>query len=295
MSGILIIDKSKGVSSFSVVAKIRKILNIKKAGHTGTLDPLATGVLPICIGEATKLSDFIMDGDKIYEVTAKLGWRTDTLDAEGINIEEGKIPLSSVDIKKTQTVISKFIGDIYQIPPMFSAIKKDGVPLYKLARKGQQIEREKRKITISEIKVLNMDLPYITLRVFCSKGTYIRTLIDDIGAELGTLAHVTELRRMKNALFEINSAITIDQNTTSDELFAKIIPIEKFIKLIMPYIEVDRTTANKIANGYLLDLGLENIGAILSRDSNADEKLVSINKGNKILRVFNYDEWKGTI
>lgn len=295
MSGILIIDKSKGVSSFSVVARIRKIFNIKKAGHTGTLDPLATGVLPICIGEATKLSDFIMDGDKIYEVTARLGWRTDTLDIEGINIEEGKVSPFSVDMEKLQRVISTFTGDIYQIPPMFSAIKKDGVPLYKLARKGQQIEREKRKITISEIKILDMNLPYIKLRVFCSKGTYIRTLVDDIGAELGTLAHVTELRRIKNALFDITSSITIDQKTTSDELFAKIIPIEKFIKLVMPCIEVDRNTANKIANGYLMDLGLENIGAILSRDINAEEKIVSINKGNKILRVFNYDEWKVTI
>ncbi|MEI6092615.1 MAG: tRNA pseudouridine(55) synthase TruB [bacterium] len=294
MSGIIIIDKSKGYSSFSVVAKIRKILNIKKIGHTGTLDPLATGVLPVCVGEATKLSDFIMDGDKVYEVTAKLGTRTDTLDADGVCVDRGIKDPGLVDSVTVRATISKFIGDIYQIPPMFSAIKKDGVPLYKLARKGQQIEREKRKITISEIKILEIAPPYLRLRIFCSKGTYIRTLIDDIGVELGTFAHVTELRRIKNGLFDINSAIIINEQTTYDELVSKIIPIEKIVKLIFPCVDVDYNTANKIANGYVLDLGLQDLGAVFSKDKNGIEKVVSINRASKTLRVFNYDEWKGT-
>jgi len=154
MSGIIVIDKPKGASSFSVVEKIRKIINVKKAGHTGTLDPLATGVLPICVGEATKISDFIMEGDKAYEVIAKLGERTNTLDADGTVIATGNKPSDKIDQKKILEVLKDFEGEILQIPPMFSAIKKDGVPLYKLARKGEEIEREQRKVTIHEIKVL---------------------------------------------------------------------------------------------------------------------------------------------
>ena len=292
MSGIIVIDKPKGASSFSVVEKIRKIINVKKAGHTGTLDPLATGVLPICVGEATKISDFIMEGDKAYEVIAKLGERTNTLDADGSVVATGTKAWDKIDQKKILEVLKNFEGEILQTPPMFSAIKKDGVPLYKLARKGEEIEREQRKITIHEIKILKVNVPYISLMVKCSKGTYIRTLIDDMGERLGTYAHVTELRRIKNGLFDISEAMCLDNKTTENDIQKRMISIEDVVKRIMPIIEVDNDVAKKIANGYVMDLGVNDARGITSRNKNGDQKMVSINKASKTLRVFNYEDWK---
>jgi tRNA pseudouridine55 synthase len=201
MAGILIIDKPSGITSFDVIEKIRKITGIKKIGHTGTLDPLATGVLPLCIGEATKLSDFLMSGDKTYEVRAKLGGRTNTLDSDGTITATGTVDPKSINKEALLSTLPGFTGEISQIPPMYSAIKKDGTPLYELARKGQEVEREKRKITIHKIELMEFASPYIKLRVECSKGTYIRTLIDDIGEKIGTYAHVVELRRTRTSVF----------------------------------------------------------------------------------------------
>ena len=175
---------------------------------------------------------------------------------------------------------------------MYSAIKKDGVPLYKLARNGEEVDREKRKITIYKISLLKFELPYVELSVDCSKGTYIRTLVDDIGERLGTYAHVTELRRTKNGIFNIKDCIKLTEQTTTQDIIDHVIPIEDFLKRIMPVVEVDNDTAHKIANGYMLDLGLKATGVVLSKDSSGHNKLVSINDAKHTLRVFNYQEWK---
>jgi len=172
--------------------KVKRIFQANKAGHTGALDPLATGMLPICLGEATKFSQFLLDADKRYLVTAKLGERTDTSDAEGQIVETRDVNVKTPEIL---TALEQFRGDILQVPTMFSALKHNGKPLYEYARQGITVEREARPITIFELNFIEYNVPYLTLEVHCSKGTYIRTLVDDLGEALGCGAHVTMLRR----------------------------------------------------------------------------------------------------
>jgi tRNA pseudouridine55 synthase len=205
--GVLLVDKPTGLTSHDVVARIRRIFKMKRVGHAGTLDPLATGLLIILIGKATKLSQFLMSLDKVYEGTIKLGESTTTQDAEGEILSSRPVPeLTQQDVEaKTKT----FVGDQYQIPPMYSAIKKDGVPLYKLARKGKTIEREPRFIRISAFDVLSYSDPLIDIRVHCSKGTYVRTLAHDLGESLGCGAHLVALRRTESDRFSIEKAHTI--------------------------------------------------------------------------------------
>lgn len=211
MTGIVNINKPMGKTSHFVVAVARRITGIKKIGHTGTLDPMATGVLPICIGrEATKLSQAIMDGDKCYKAVLKLGIATTTQDAEGEIIEEKEVCVTEDEIK---SVIKGFIGEIYQVPPMYSAIKIDGQKLYQLARKGIEVEREPRKITVFDISVLNIDLKEteIEILVHCSKGTYIRTLCNDIGEKLGCGGHMKSLVRTRSGRFKVEDSITLEE------------------------------------------------------------------------------------
>lgn len=190
--GIFLLDKPQGMSSNDILQKVKRLFQANKAGHTGALDPLATGMLPICLGEATKFSQFLLDSDKRYLVTAKLGERTDTSDAEGQVMETKAVNVSETEIL---AVLEKFRGDILQVPTMFSALKHNGKPLYEYARAGITVEREARSITIFELNFIEYKAPYLTLEVHCSKGTYIRTLVDDLGEVLGCGAHVTMLRR----------------------------------------------------------------------------------------------------
>ena len=180
------------MSSNDIMQKVKRIFQANKAGHTGALDPLATGMLPICLGEATKFSQFLLDADKRYLVTAKLGERTDTSDAEGQIVETREVKVKTPEIL---TALEQFRGDILQVPTMFSALKHNGKPLYEYARQGITVEREARPITIFELNFIEYNAPYLTLEVHCSKGTYIRTLVDDLGEVLGCGAHVTMLRR----------------------------------------------------------------------------------------------------
>ena len=190
--GVFLLDKPQGMSSNDIMQKVKRIFQANKAGHTGALDPLATGMLPICLGEATKFSQFLLDADKRYLVTAKLGERTDTSDAEGQIVE-----IRDVNVKRPEilTALEQFRGNILQVPTMFSALKHNGKPLYEYARQGITVEREARPITIFELNFIEYNAPYLTLEVHCSKGTYIRTLVDDLGEVLGCGAHVTMLRR----------------------------------------------------------------------------------------------------
>ena len=190
--GVFLLDKPQGMSSNDIMQKVKRIFQANKAGHTGALDPLATGMLPICLGEATKFSQFLLDADKRYLVTAKLGERTDTSDAEGQIVETREVKVKTPEIL---TALEQFRGDILQVPTMFSALKHNGKPLYEYARQGITVAREARPITIFELNFIEYNAPYLTLEVHCSKGTYIRTLVDDLGEALGCGAHVTMLRR----------------------------------------------------------------------------------------------------
>lgn len=190
--GVFLLDKPQGMSSNDIMQKVKRIFQANKAGHTGALDPLATGMLPICLGEATKFSQFLLDADKHYLVTAKLGERTDTSDAEGQIVETREVKVKTSEIL---TALEQFRGNILQVPTMFSALKHNGKPLYEYARQGITVEREARPITIFELNFIEYNAPYLTLEVHCSKGTYIRTLVDDLGEVLGCGAHVTMLRR----------------------------------------------------------------------------------------------------
>lgn len=209
MDGILNIRKEKGFTSHDVVAVVRRILHIRKVGHTGTLDPDAEGVLPICVGKATKLSDIIMDGTKSYRAMVRLGITTTTEDAAGEVIEEKQVDF---DTEKIQKAVLAMIGEQEQVPPMYSAIKVNGKKLYELAREGKEIERKARKITIYGITIRQFLPPdRFEIDVDCSKGTYIRTLCSDIGKALGCGAHMETLLRTKTGGFTLDNAITLDQ------------------------------------------------------------------------------------
>lgn len=205
---ILLIDKEPDWTSFDVVAKLRNILKIKKIGHAGTLDPFATGLLLILVGKATKKQDELMLSDKIYETEIKLGERTDSFDRTGSVTASSDKQVSDDEIR---SAVMSFTGEQLQLPPMFSAVKKDGKRLYELARKGIEIEREPRKIIIHSIDILGIESNTVRIRVHCSKGTYIRSLADDIGEKLGTYAHLKELRRTKIGDFSVNDAFTIGE------------------------------------------------------------------------------------
>ncbi|ALP41898.1 tRNA pseudouridine(55) synthase TruB [Aeromonas schubertii] len=206
--GILLLDKPTGLTSNDVLQKVKRIYNAAKAGHTGALDPLATGMLPICLGEATKFSQFLLDADKRYQVTAKLGVRTNTSDADGEVVSERPVNVATGDIIEA---LDKFRGPIMQVPSMYSALKHNGRPLYEYAREGIVIEREARPITIYELKLISVEGDEIKMEVHCSKGTYIRSLVDDLGELLGCGAHVTALRRTQVASYPYDRMLTLEQ------------------------------------------------------------------------------------
>ncbi|MCI6498450.1 MAG: tRNA pseudouridine(55) synthase TruB [Lachnospiraceae bacterium] len=209
MDGILNIYKEKGYTSHDVVAKLRGILKTKKIGHTGTLDPDAQGVLPVCVGRATKLCDMLTDKDKAYETVMLLGKTTDTQDITGSVLSESELG-EDITTEKVTEVINSFVGEYMQVPPMYSALKVNGKKLYELARSGIEVERKARKVYIHSIEIKDISLPRVTMTVNCSKGTYIRTLCYDIGETLGVGGCMEELLRIKSGQFEINDSMKID-------------------------------------------------------------------------------------
>ena len=227
-SGIINIYKEKGFTSFDVVAKLRGILKVKKIGHTGTLDPQAEGVLPICIGKATKAVSMLTDTDKTYKTTLLLGQATDTYDIYG-NITATKEVNTTPE--EVQAVIDSFIGEIDQVPPMYSAIKVNGKRLYELARAGQEIVRQSRKVTIYNVETHSIDLPRVVFTIECSKGTYIRSLCNDIGIKLGTLGCMEDLVRTKAGIFTIDNSIRLAE-------IEKLVDKEKINDVIIPVDEV---------------------------------------------------------
>ena len=225
--GVFLLDKPQGVSSNDIMQKVKRLFKANKVGHTGALDPLATGMLPICLGEATKFSQFLLDSDKRYVVTAKLGERTDTSDAEGQVVQSREVNVAEADIL---AALSAFRGEILQVPTMFSALKHNGKPLYEYARAGITVEREARPITIFELKFIDYQAPFLTLEVHCSKGTYIRTLVDDLGEALGCGAHVTMLRRLAVADYPIEEMMPIEDLA----LLADSFPNSELDRLLLP-------------------------------------------------------------
>lgn len=250
--GILNINKEKGISSARVVSLVRRALDMKKVGHTGTLDLEASGVLPIVVGKATRVSDYMMTKDKVYETEMILGAKTDTLDAAGEITEKSDKKVSKEEFLE---VMNTFRGEIEQIPPMYSALKVNGKKLYDLAREGIEIERKRRKVTIYDIKLLDFDFPKATIRVTCSKGTYIRTLVDDIGERLGTYAYVDELVRTRVGDFDIKDAIKSEDilNLEKNDIIKVLRPIDSALK-DFGKIVLDRRYLDNLVNGQIVEV-----------------------------------------
>lgn len=230
--GVLLLDKPQGMTSNDALQKVKRLFNAKKAGHTGALDPLATGMLPICFGEATKFSQYLLDSDKRYRVIAKLGERTDTSDADGQIISTRVVNITQSQIDEALT---HFRGDILQVPTMFSALKYQGKPLYEYARQGIVIEREARPITIYDNQFIQYDSTKheLTLEIHCSKGTYIRTIIDDLGELLGCGAHVIYLRRLQVSNYPIDNMITLDELQNEPVLMPVDSPLQDRPKVVL--------------------------------------------------------------
>lgn len=208
MHGLLLIDKPQGLTSHDVVRQVRRIFSTRKVGHAGTLDPMATGVLVVAVGDATKILQFLFLDDKSYRATFRLGITTDTFDAQGRVLSEKPTP--PLDVEFVNHICTPFRGMIDQQPPMFSALKRDGVPLYKLARQGIEVERESRKIFIQRLAVVAVDSPFVTIDVDCSKGTYIRSLVHDLGEAIGCGAHLTALCRLRSGRFMLDQCYQLD-------------------------------------------------------------------------------------
>lgn len=245
MNGVVIIDKPQGKTSHDVVGMLRRIYKTRRVGHTGTLDPLATGVLPVCIGSATKAADMLTIADKRYRAEFELGKRTDTLDIEGKLLEKRPVDVTEDEVR---IVIAEFVGDQEQLPPMYSAIKQNGRKLYELAREGKKALRTPRRINIYSIDIVSIDLPFVIIDVHASKGTYIRSLCDDIGARLGCGAVMTALRRTETAGFDIEDAYTVAELDAMENPETVLIPTDKLFSGL-PAIHLNAKQEKSIING----------------------------------------------
>jgi tRNA pseudouridine55 synthase len=261
VSGIILLDKRLGVSSNQALQEVRRLFNANKAGHTGSLDPLATGLLPLCFGEATKVSALMLDDDKRYQVTIRLGVMTDTGDSEGQIVAEMPVP----DFSESQLLdcLQHFTGEIDQVPPMYSALKHQGKKLYELAREGKTVDRPARRITIYAIELLAFDSQQISLDVRCSKGTYIRSLAEDIGHYLGSCGTVTALRRTASGQFNLADAFTIEQLREMDlaTLYASRLPVDIPLSHI-PAVSVNDEQVISIKQGQQIDLNSTELGTV---------------------------------
>ena len=259
--GIVLLDKRLGVSSNKALQEVRRLLNANKAGHTGSLDPLATGLLPLCFGEATKVSALMLDDDKRYQVTFRLGVMTDTGDSEGSIVTEMPVPVFTE--AELLNCLQRFTGPIDQVPPMYSALKHNGKKLYELARDGQIVDRQPRRISIYALDLLAFDQEFITLDVRCSKGTYIRSLVEDIGHAMGTCATVTQLRRTAAGMFNIAQAFTLEQlQAMSDsQLTECLIAVDAPLREI-PAISLTAEQAISIKHGQQIPFGDQPLGPV---------------------------------
>ena len=264
IDGVVLLDKPAGMSSQGAVTAVKRAFNAEKAGHTGTLDPMATGLLPICLGEATKYSQDLLDADKTYIAQVKFGSRTDTGDVEGQIIEELPLPVFADEVAMRMaldSLLPTFTGPIAQVPPMYSALKRDGKPLYEYARAGVELERAPRDITIHKIRWTNIRWPEATLEVSCSKGTYIRVLAEDIGNALGCGAHLVGLRRTEVGHLTLEQSFVIEsiQKGSQDNY---LLPVDALLQTL-PHLTVDEQQARRLEMGQRVPLNLPSIEAMV--------------------------------
>jgi tRNA pseudouridine55 synthase len=258
VDGVLLLDKPVGFSSNDALIKAKRVLNAKKAGHTGTLDPFATGLLPLCFGEATKFSQDLLEADKTYETLVHLGQNTDTGDTEGEVVQERPV---DVTLEQIEAVLARFRGPILQTPPMYSALKRDGKPLYEYARAGITLEREARPVTIHKLELLDYQAPFLKLSVTCSKGTYIRVLGEDIGNALGCGAHLNALRRTQVGALTMDNIITLDALIAHAAPLGLLAPVDALLSSF-PAVMLTAELAKRFLQGQRLALGKEEAVAV---------------------------------
>jgi tRNA pseudouridine55 synthase len=253
VDGVLLLDKPVGLSSNDALIRAKRVLNAKKAGHTGTLDPFATGLLPLCFGEATKFSQDLLEADKTYEATVHLGIMTNTGDTEGEAIETLQVDVTEAQI---EAALARFRGPIMQVPPMYSALKRDGKAYYEYAREGITLEREARPVTIHALEFMSYEAPFLKMRVTCSKGTYVRVLGEDIGAALGCGAHLNALRRTQVGPLTIDGMITMEALQAHAEPLSLLAPVDALLSSF-PAVELTPELAVRFLQGQRLALGKE--------------------------------------
>jgi len=280
MDGILVVNKPQGWTSHDVVGRIRRLTHQKRVGHAGTLDPMATGVLLVCLGRATRVAEYLMDSDKTYRAVMRLGVETDTYDAEGQVVAAQPVNVDESDLR---AALARFIGEIDQVPPMYSALKRDGKPLYKLARQGIEVEREPRRIRIHDIALRAWQPPDATIEVRCSSGTYIRSLAHDIGAALACGAHLIALTRLASGSFTLDNAVTLENLTGLQDLSGLLHPLDAALQ-DLPILTLDADQARRIVLGQAIPLlGVEagpapcgSAGSSLCRAHDASGALLAI-------------------
>jgi tRNA pseudouridine55 synthase len=253
VDGVLLIDKPVGFSSNDALMKVKRIVNAKKAGHTGTLDPFATGLLPLCFGEATKFSQDLLEADKTYLATVHLGITTTTGDTEGEVLETRDVSVTS---EQVEAALARFRGPILQVPPMYSALKRDGKALYEYAREGVTLEREARPVTIHELELVAIAAPFLTIRVKCSKGTYVRVLGEDIGATLGCGAHLSALRRVQVGSLTTENMVTLEALQAHENPLSLLAPVDALLSTF-PRVDLTPELEKRFLNGQRLALGKE--------------------------------------
>lgn len=261
VDGVLLLDKPAGMTSNAALQKVRWLLNAAKAGHTGTLDPMATGLLPLCFGEATKFAGELLTASKHYAATLRLGVRTDTADAEGQVLETRPV---AVTREQVEAVLARFRGDIQQVPPMYSALKRNGRPLYEYARKGIEVERKPRKVSIFELDILKFGVDRLEIDVDCSKGTYVRSLADDIGVALGCGAHLTALRRTRIGKLRLEDAVTLEalEALPPEARDCLLRPADTLLEEL-PRLELDEAEAMRFSHGQSVDAAEGHLSARL--------------------------------
>jgi tRNA pseudouridine55 synthase len=255
VDGVLLIDKPVGLSSNDALIKAKRIVNAKKAGHTGTLDPFATGLLPLCFGEATKFSQDLLEADKTYLATVHLGITTTTGDTEGEVLETRDV---AVTTEQVEAALARFRGPILQVPPMYSALKRDGKALYEYAREGVTLEREARPVTIHELEMVAIAAPFLTIRVTCSKGTYVRVLGEDIGAALGCGAHLSALRRVQVGALSTANMVTLEELQAHENPLSLLAPVDALLSSF-PRVDLTPELEKRFLNGQRLALGKEEV------------------------------------
>ncbi|WP_323142851.1 tRNA pseudouridine(55) synthase TruB [Massilia phyllosphaerae] len=253
VDGVLLLDKPVGLSSNDALIKAKRVVNAKKAGHTGTLDPFATGLLPLCFGEATKFSQDLLEADKTYLATVHLGITTTTGDTEGEAIDTRPVDVS---VEQIEAALARFRGPILQVPPMYSALKRDGKAYYEYAREGIVLEREARPVTIHALELVSYEAPMLVIRVTCSKGTYVRVLGEDIGAALGCGAHLNALRRIQVGALTVDGMVTLEQLQAHLEPLSLLAPVDTLLSTF-PSVELTAELAKRFLNGQRLALGKE--------------------------------------